>query len=408
MAGFEQKFGFEHSVVPVQLGCFRPVVDATKRWVYEYHPHACLGAFFKIVYQLNDGRYIHVEYGDCNERLVHRGEKVVGIWYAAAPSHGSDIPPEHVVALLVKWQLPIPDELAPHLSQVFPAERQKPAPRDLSYWHGKGLVECNSEIWAHTVRPLDQVKELVDLGIAAVQSIREWKPGRVASADNVVHLFGGWLFRRYKVDAAHWPSRTGIIPPKYVSLVELDWPAACDDILEAIEELQDLLEGPLSVLGIPLAAGHPDNPTMEERWAGSDALIERLPRLEALLAQLREELRVAGSEEKLRELQQQKGPLKAPSDKAIAAYRLSVMFGENQQAIAQALVPLVGIAPNQGTVSRWITRVKEWVAAGNILPEPKPIRRIDTVDPKVIDQGSNLEHRPPHQRHKKNQEDSSA
>ncbi len=61
-----------------------------------------------------------------------------------------------------------------------------------------------------------------------------------------------------------------------------------------------------------------------------------------------------------------------PPDRALKAYRLSLIKGETQAEIAKAL------QTNQGQVSRDITRVTDWVAAGNVLPD------LDFGKPKII------------------------
>jgi hypothetical protein len=80
------------------------------------------------------------------------------------------------------------------------------------------------------------------------------------------------------------------------------------------------------------------------------------------------------------------GPRK-PDKRAIDAYR-AVTFGGMKQEEAAKRFKVV-----QGTISRWVTRVAEWVEAGNILPDlghdrPKP--EIVSMDPRKLEQGPRL------------------
>jgi hypothetical protein len=73
---------------------------------------------------------------------------------------------------------------------------------------------------------------------------------------------------------------------------------------------------------------------------------------------------------------------KAPTQKAIDAYRAVKFAGKKQEDVA----PRFGVT--QGTVSRWIGQVTKWIRDGNILPNldlPKP--KIAPMDPRKLEQG---------------------
>jgi hypothetical protein len=73
---------------------------------------------------------------------------------------------------------------------------------------------------------------------------------------------------------------------------------------------------------------------------------------------------------------------KEPSKRAIDAYRAVKFAGKKQEEIA----PLFGV--RQGTVSRWIKQVSEWIATGNILPSlDAPKRKATPMDPRKLEQG---------------------
>jgi hypothetical protein len=58
---------------------------------------------------------------------------------------------------------------------------------------------------------------------------------------------------------------------------------------------------------------------------------------------------------------------------------------------------------SQGTVSRWLNEVRDWLEAGNVLPDlpqsrgPKPV----PIDPTQIDVGKRRDGRAKHQRKQK-------
>jgi len=98
--------------------------------------------------------------------------------------------------------------------------------------------------------------------------------------------------------------------------------------------------------------------------------------------------------------------LKQPSDDALKAYRLYILKGENQTETARLLTQELHHPIHQGTVSRWITQVKEWLAAGNVLPKLlDPLKeKPEAMDPKFLDQGERLDHRAKHQREEKKED----
>ncbi len=101
-----------------------------------------------------------------------------------------------------------------------------------------------------------------------------------------------------------------------------------------------------------------------------------------------------------------KSTLKAPSEDAFHVYRWRFATGQNQTDMARdtKLMELLGRQVNQGTISRWLKDVENWIAAGNILPpQPEPLdSQPRSIDPEHIDMGAPQEHRPERQRGKRN------
>ena len=106
-----------------------------------------------------------------------------------------------------------------------------------------------------------------------------------------------------------------------------------------------------------------------------------------------------------------RGP-KEPSKDAIAVYRywfasnIALSERKTQKDLAEDpnLMKLLGRKIDQGTVSRYLKQVKEWIKAGNVLPEiaaPLPSKP-RPIDPERIDLGEQREGRAKHQRGRRN------
>ena len=86
--------------------------------------------------------------------------------------------------------------------------------------------------------------------------------------------------------------------------------------------------------------------------------------------------------------------LRQPSDDAFKCYRLLLALGGKQAVIAQTLAKELGRPVDQPRVSRWGKQVKEWIEAGNVLPDltakngPKP--KIVFTGPARIDRGDGM------------------
>jgi hypothetical protein len=77
-----------------------------------------------------------------------------------------------------------------------------------------------------------------------------------------------------------------------------------------------------------------------------------------------------------------RGPFDEPPREAINAYRAVKLLGQRQREVAERF----GV--DQGTISRWLKRVKEWLEAGNILPDlDAPTPKTVAMDPRKLEQG---------------------
>jgi hypothetical protein len=102
---------------------------------------------------------------------------------------------------------------------------------------------------------------------------------------------------------------------------------------------------------------------------------------------------------------QDRHELKPPSAEALAAYRLFILQGKTQTAIAEELTIEWGKPVNQGSVSRWIKQSGAWIKAGNVLPgiENKSAKPV-TMDPAQIELGERQDSLTKRQRDKRTEE----
>jgi hypothetical protein len=96
--------------------------------------------------------------------------------------------------------------------------------------------------------------------------------------------------------------------------------------------------------------------------------------------------------------------LKEPTAEAFKAYRALVVTGKTQKQLAQLLTEELKRPIHQGTVSRWVNQVSDWLEAGNVLPDlSEPLRKRPTVmDPERIDLGERQDGRSKRQRGRRN------
>lgn len=86
---------------------------------------------------------------------------------------------------------------------------------------------------------------------------------------------------------------------------------------------------------------------------------------------------------------------KEPSPEAFAAYRIQVSIGWTQEQIAEQLKQEFKRPFDQGSVSRMLKQVRQFLKAGGELP---PLTSVESVDPKVIELGARQDHQTQRQR----------
>src|SRR5262249_825089 len=80
---------------------------------------------------------------------------------------------------------------------------------------------------------------------------------------------------------------------------------------------------------------------------------------------------------------------KEPSPDAIAPYRPWLVTGEKQEELAARMTNGLKHPISQGQVSRWLKQVRDWLKAGNVLPDlPNALdKKPMPMDPERIDLG---------------------
>ena len=89
------------------------------------------------------------------------------------------------------------------------------------------------------------------------------------------------------------------------------------------------------------------------------------------------------------------GRIREPSKIVIAAYRYHILRGEKQAKIAEKLTAEFGSPVSQGQVSRWIREVRQYIEAGNVLPDldgEKLNQKPTATDPAIIEMGEREDH----------------
>lgn len=94
--------------------------------------------------------------------------------------------------------------------------------------------------------------------------------------------------------------------------------------------------------------------------------------------------------------------IKRPAEKAFQAWRLRDLLGiSDQTELAKRMIEN-GVPATQRQVSKWLSQVEQYLAAGNVLPPlPTPDKAPQSIDPDVIVMGARQDGRTPRQRAKR-------
>ncbi len=75
---------------------------------------------------------------------------------------------------------------------------------------------------------------------------------------------------------------------------------------------------------------------------------------------------------------------KAPPERHLIAYRLSVVWNVTQAELAERLSQELGEPVDQPKVARWLKRVKQWIEAGNVMPDLTTYGSVAEQDPDPV------------------------
>jgi len=99
-------------------------------------------------------------------------------------------------------------------------------------------------------------------------------------------------------------------------------------------------------------------------------------------------------------------PVAEPPKRAIQAWRIRKLLGIENQAEIAAKMCKMGAHATQGQVSRWLQQAETFLAAGGVFPELKPsAKKLDIVDPNVLDMGARQDGRTPRQRERRDSDE---
>lgn len=387
-------FQFETTAIPTDTWLIPPLITARQRWVKE----GLLTAdgkerIFNVLYRLEDERYVGLTYGPARRRLIWSGWwKLERVWYDAEGPVGREISPDVAVQALETWNLDVPTEVrkaATHYQKhlIVPQGIGLPAGNP----HRESLY---SPTTAHAVDLRKELDQLVFNCVRAVQCFREWQQAPRPSPGENLRWLRQALFARYRVDISHWWGPKTDVPPTEVGLLGLDWPPQEKAVRQTIDSLQSLLREPIETARNVCAQASNRSSTIPS------CLAEVLTEFECLTIRLRCEVEAYGTAPEPQPPDDVSPQGKCPHDNAFRVYTLFVTTGKSQTEVAKIFAKESGVPIEQGTVSRWIRLVKDWLQAGNKMPvlPPLPDRPSKTMDPSKLDNGQRCDGRTPRQR----------
>jgi hypothetical protein len=126
---------------------------------------------------------------------------------------------------------------------------------------------------------------------------------------------------------------------------------------------------------------YPETPHRDDEEAGRDRIAGAPTSVEA----------PAGKEERTSQAPRKR--LKEPSPEAFEAYALYNASWDQMSVAKQLAKKLNRPTLGQGTISRWVAHVREWLGAGNPVPNPAP--KTFSTDPTKIDRGPGRQNHAP-------------
>ncbi len=399
MAKLIEMFGFEQNVFHLGHSRFRPLKDAVDRWSTTSSDGRFSGNLACVLYELRDGRFVFIEYPDCQLTVHRRFLRSIEIWVSHEPPSLRIVGPQEAVMFLQRGHFDLPASLE-KTAALMSAERSQPVIRPQSLWAGR-----NHQVRRNPAPPSDllaYVESLMDSGTSAVQAIRKWAKDHGGDDVNV-REFVAKLLAEFKVDPLTWNGTPGGIPPETVSLLDLVWPANTHRVQENLGHMRSLLDAPVAILNRVCPLNDPKEPTSEERSEARRTLIEALPDIEATIGSIRKQLAaIRQAQEQAAAAQAAKSAVPKPSENDFIVYQIQVNTGMSQKQVASEFTRTMRLPMDQGQVSKALKRVHVWIDAGNMaspieLPDP---RDATPFNPEVLNRGQRKDGRSPSQRGK--------
>ncbi len=402
----KQMFSFERSVVRLEdEKLFQPLRQARRRWVlHGPGSYRMSGNCLDTLYELKNGMFVLLAFTSDYPMLD-------GDVLPCNPGIQGELVDESVaINFLIDNQFEIPEDLEHLLDNVINTDggsnESKVGPRPLSHWaFDKDFSRVQA--FAHEVRVSELLQKLSESAMSCVQEIRSWDVNEADFRSSEEFLltvtFAARLLDAYQVDPARWWGAKTIVPPDSVDILRLPWPDGIDEIkATTIPQLRKMVVNAACVIFInAVDREYEPPPTWEERRLAKTHLINSLNAIEVNVVKLRdaaEELISGKTYERL--LTEGPKHTRPPEMHEFGAFLLKSM-GHDRKSILETLKR----PEDPGTVSRWITKVRNYIASGNLIPrsiaeqfeKEQPKVKSKSVDPGILDMGRNKEGRTPRQ-----------
>jgi hypothetical protein len=286
MAGIEQLFRFEQGYSVLSDGSiFRPLETATHRWHTISRCGPQFGLHWNILYETADGKYVHVRYLNCVEADVQtsedEGTPPKRMWcgegveapYLMRAFEAERFVKEMNGAVTESLTKKVEQE-SQEASEAFERSiraRETPT-RPLGEWKLHSRIPVMRLEMAHQVTYPKLARVLYRSCVTLVQFLREPIEGLSPHSKLTQHgpcsSIVADVFAGYYIDPEHWWGADDVVPPKYVSIVDLPWPEDLRPYCTALRALQVAIDEPAHCL---TAGPHDEFDMFRERPTDADS-----------------------------------------------------------------------------------------------------------------------------------------
>jgi hypothetical protein len=240
----------------------------------------------RILYQLHDGRFIEIAYRRCRWGQRHGRE----FWVSDEPPEGWIVDAREAAEFLLRCQFALPPQLELVLQQEPAAsERGDPIPTiEDANAHARRRLLAARRGAIQAVDFQRTIQAIIPQGVRFVQFLRNPPPYWENRSLWVCGEFYASLAAVHPVELTAWPAESGV-PPESVSLLDWTWPPEYAEIQRLLKQLLEICEPALGCLWQASTTGRvsPWSPSDDELDEARNALIARLPEIEAMIAEVR-------------------------------------------------------------------------------------------------------------------------